>query len=170
MVRRRSGFKLTGVDYRARIVLMWINGVSPHEIAQKTETSVSTVYRWIRRWRRESNFTLRDYNCFPGIIPRVPDPLDAQPNSTPFPAIMVDVAHIFQVCCTQNTPLYGFLKTDKNYCTPAFNECNLGCIATTSGLKRNESNNKAKNSLSEHPGASWRWWLTTIYPSLPSVL
>ncbi|XP_053643873.2 glutamate receptor 4-like [Cherax quadricarinatus] len=54
MVQRRA-FKPTGVDDRMRFVMMWVEGMSARDIALQTGSSVSTVYRWIRRWQRDGN-------------------------------------------------------------------------------------------------------------------
>lgn len=38
---------------RARIVWMWLTGMSAREISVYTGASVSTVYRWVHRWNEE---------------------------------------------------------------------------------------------------------------------
>lgn len=45
----------TNLTDRVRFVWMWISGMSARAIAQETGTSVTTVCRWIQRWRQEGN-------------------------------------------------------------------------------------------------------------------
>lgn len=52
---RQYPFRPTGLDERARFVWMWVEGLSVRMIAQQTGTSVTTVYRWIRRWQQEGH-------------------------------------------------------------------------------------------------------------------
>lgn len=43
----------TGINNRSRIVWMWMAGVSARDIALHNGFSLSTVYRWVRRWKKE---------------------------------------------------------------------------------------------------------------------
>lgn len=52
---RNQVFRPTGLRERAEFVWLWVEGWSARAIAQHTGTSVTTVYRWIRRWQREGN-------------------------------------------------------------------------------------------------------------------
>lgn len=54
--------KTTNITQRSKIVWMWISGQSARCIAQETHTSVSTVYRWIRRWEREGSVSTKPRN------------------------------------------------------------------------------------------------------------
>lgn len=54
--------KTTNISQRTKIVWMWISGQSARYIAQETHTSVSTVYRWIRRWEREGSVSTKPRN------------------------------------------------------------------------------------------------------------
>lgn len=47
---------------RVRIVWMWLDGMSVKETAHLTGASVSTVYRWIRRWREEGTVESKKYH------------------------------------------------------------------------------------------------------------
>ncbi|XP_066984733.1 uncharacterized protein [Macrobrachium rosenbergii] len=47
--------KLAVLCGRTKMVCMWVGGMSARAIAQETGTSVTTVYRWIRRWQKEGN-------------------------------------------------------------------------------------------------------------------
>ncbi|KAK3886355.1 hypothetical protein Pcinc_004591 [Petrolisthes cinctipes] len=58
-MRFRNPFRPTGLRERAKIVLLWVEGWSVRAIAQHTGTSVTTVYRWIRRWQKEGNVKTR---------------------------------------------------------------------------------------------------------------
>lgn len=55
----RQPNKTTNTTERARMVWMWMGGQSARDIAQETGASVSTVYRWIRRWEQEGNIHTR---------------------------------------------------------------------------------------------------------------
>lgn len=57
---QRNSFRPTGLRERAWIVWLWVEGWSVRVIAQHTGTSVTTVYRWIRRWEREGNVETRN--------------------------------------------------------------------------------------------------------------
>lgn len=45
----------TNLADRSRFVWMWAGGMSARAIAQETGASVTTICRWIRRWRREGH-------------------------------------------------------------------------------------------------------------------
>lgn len=49
----------TDLADRSRFVWMWRSGMSARAIAQKTGASVTTICRWIRRWRREGHINTR---------------------------------------------------------------------------------------------------------------
>lgn len=55
----RQPSRTTNTTQRARMVWMWVGGQSARTIAQATGASVSTVYRWIRRWEQEGNIHTR---------------------------------------------------------------------------------------------------------------
>lgn len=55
----RQPCKTTDTTQRARMVWMWVGGQSARSIARETGASVSTVYRWIRRWEQEGNVHTR---------------------------------------------------------------------------------------------------------------
>lgn len=46
---------------RASYVQLWMSGMSARAIARRSKTSVTTVCRWIKRWRLEGNLTKK--NC-----------------------------------------------------------------------------------------------------------
>ncbi|KAK4309809.1 hypothetical protein Pmani_018570 [Petrolisthes manimaculis] len=56
---RQQVFRPTGLEERAEIVWLWVEGWSVKAIAQYTGTSITTVYRWIRRWQKEGNVSDR---------------------------------------------------------------------------------------------------------------
>ncbi|KAK3878422.1 hypothetical protein Pcinc_017006 [Petrolisthes cinctipes] len=56
---RHQVFRPTGLEERAEIVWLWVEGWSVKAIAQHTGTSITTVYRWIRRWQKEGNVSDR---------------------------------------------------------------------------------------------------------------
>ena len=55
----QRNFRPTGLEERAHLVWLWVAGRSVHTIALLTGTSVTTVYRWIRRWQREGHVNSR---------------------------------------------------------------------------------------------------------------
>lgn len=66
----RQRLHLTSDWERARFVLMWAEGMSLRAIARHTGASVTTVYRWIRRWQYEGHVNtrpriFRSLNCHP---------------------------------------------------------------------------------------------------------
>lgn len=52
-------FKPTESLERAGFVWLWASGVPVRDIAVRSRTSVTTVYRWIRRWQREGHVNTR---------------------------------------------------------------------------------------------------------------
>lgn len=57
--------RATGSWERASFVWMWVSGMSLRAIARRTGASVTTVYRWIRRWQREGHVFTRARGCKP---------------------------------------------------------------------------------------------------------
>lgn len=55
----RRHARATGTQERATFVWMWLEGMSLRAIARHTGASVTTVYRWIRRWQREGHVNTR---------------------------------------------------------------------------------------------------------------
>lgn len=49
------------VAERARIVWMWLLGVSARDISFQTGASISKVYRWIRRWQDTGTVETKTY-------------------------------------------------------------------------------------------------------------
>ncbi|XP_071540847.1 uncharacterized protein [Panulirus ornatus] len=176
MVRRRLAFKPTGVDDRARIVLMWADGVSPRDIAQEAETSVSTVYRWIRRWRKEGNVHSRRCRCLLGVVPGELDPVDVQTNSSPLPVSLADIAKTLKVYYRPDTLRHGFSGREGNCCMPTFTDCmdlrninhdvpySLGYTNLSPDSRRYVSRNESRNLFPVHPRAQWCWRLTPQHP------
>lgn len=46
---------MLSVGRRIRIVSLWLEGLTAQDISVKSGVSVSTVYRWIRRWQKEGS-------------------------------------------------------------------------------------------------------------------
>lgn len=61
----RRRVRSTGSWERACFVWMWVGGMSLRAIARRTGASVTTVYRWIRRWQREGHVFTRARGCKP---------------------------------------------------------------------------------------------------------
>lgn len=50
-MQRQSLSKIIVHAFRTRMIWLWLAGLSAREIACYTGASVSTVYRWVRRWQ-----------------------------------------------------------------------------------------------------------------------
>lgn len=61
MDRRRTNSQQV-VAERSKIVLLWMGGTSAKLISKQTGASLSTVYRWIRRWQEEGSVKTRPYH------------------------------------------------------------------------------------------------------------
>lgn len=62
----REGTNFTNVLVkRARIVHLWQKGTAVRTISRKTGASITTVYRWIRRWQEEGTLKTRPYRKRP---------------------------------------------------------------------------------------------------------
>lgn len=60
-------FKPTESHERAWFVWLWALGVPVRDIAVRSHTSVTTVYRWIRRWQREGHVNTRPRSGRPPV-------------------------------------------------------------------------------------------------------
>nr|XP_053643775.1 uncharacterized protein LOC128696520 [Cherax quadricarinatus] len=112
MVQRRA-FKPTDMDDRLKIVLLWMKGTTVRDIALKTGSSVSTVYRWIKRWQREGNIY--------GSGRRIPMSVPA--NLPPLPNTVMDLTQAFVICCSPNMCLNEFHRREDSYWSPSFSHC-----------------------------------------------
>ncbi|KAG7162328.1 putative Glutamate receptor-like 76 [Homarus americanus] len=54
-MERRRRARPTDLADRVLIVQLWMDGMSNRVIARATGCSVTTVWRWIKRWKREGN-------------------------------------------------------------------------------------------------------------------
>ena len=52
---------LAVIAARRWVVWLWLRGVSAMAISQQTGVSLSTVYRWVRRWHEEGSVEARPY-------------------------------------------------------------------------------------------------------------
>lgn len=52
----------TLVAARACIVWLWLDGASARAISRQTGASLSTVYRWVRRWQEEGTVETKPYH------------------------------------------------------------------------------------------------------------
>lgn len=55
----------TVVAERAKIVRLWLQGATARAISQETGASLSTVYRWVRRWQQEGTVRARAFHKKP---------------------------------------------------------------------------------------------------------
>ncbi|KAK3875538.1 hypothetical protein Pcinc_019587 [Petrolisthes cinctipes] len=58
---RISRHKRTLKSDREVIIRMWLEGTSARDISIKTGISISTIHRWVRRWREEGTVDTRSY-------------------------------------------------------------------------------------------------------------
>lgn len=73
--------KATNLDDRAVFVWKWVCGRSVRTIAYETGSSMTTVSRWIRRWKREGNVNTR---------PRPGRPCSSKSRLAACPAAVLD--------------------------------------------------------------------------------
>lgn len=59
-MRNQSLNKMMLSVFRKRMVWLWLAGMSAREISCCTGASVSTVYRWVRRWQAGSSLEAKD--------------------------------------------------------------------------------------------------------------
>lgn len=59
IMKRLHKFQPTTEDERILFVLLWRCGLTARDISQKSGVSVTTVCRWLRRWRYEGSVSTR---------------------------------------------------------------------------------------------------------------
>lgn len=116
-MRQRNSFHPTGLRERAWIVWLWVEGWSVRFIAQHTGTSVTTVYRWIRRWEREGNVETRN--------------MSGRPRSSPWIRKMGNKLGS-HTCISSNKS--STLNSHPNDITLRFQSTQEDCLATFSNL------------------------------------
>lgn len=84
-------FRKTSFAERVRFVWLWQRGLSFRAIAKRTETSATTVRRWVRRW--QSKFDLRSKKSqvslqHPLSYRMFADPLKVYQHSSSSPMIL----------------------------------------------------------------------------------
>lgn len=65
--KRRGRRRQADVNARLRMVWLWLAGLSVREVSCHMRVSVTTVYRWVRRWQEEGTVKTRSYrraSCF----------------------------------------------------------------------------------------------------------
>ncbi|XP_071540828.1 glutamate receptor 4-like [Panulirus ornatus] len=113
MARGRA-LKPTSADDRAQFVLMWVEGVSARDIAVETGASVSTVYRWIRRWQRDGSISTRRRRCVSRMITQIKVPRNTRATNSPLPNTSMDT------CRKTNTYPGGSPRKKEEYLTHAY--------------------------------------------------
>ncbi|XP_068216613.1 probable glutamate receptor [Palaemon carinicauda] len=85
-MRRRIRITHTDMSERTRFIWMWASGLSVRDIARHTGSSVSTIYKWIRRWKKDGSIHTKN-RWHPRAIavgcPEVPTPLEAATGICP---------------------------------------------------------------------------------------
>ncbi|XP_045124108.1 uncharacterized protein LOC123512028 [Portunus trituberculatus] len=61
MERRQSLSKMIVHAFRTRMIWLWLAGLSAREISCCTGASVSTVYRWLRRWQAGDSLEIKNF-------------------------------------------------------------------------------------------------------------
>lgn len=61
LMDQRATRYIASVASRRWIVWLWLRGASAMAISQQTGVSLSTVYRWVRRWHEEGSVEARPY-------------------------------------------------------------------------------------------------------------
>lgn len=61
MNAKRKHKRQADVHSRARMVWLWLAGLSVREISFHMHVSITTVYRWVRRWQEEGSVETRPY-------------------------------------------------------------------------------------------------------------
>lgn len=59
---RRSPY---GEEIRSKTIMLWKQRMPPCKIARDVNVSLTTVYRWIRRWKQDGSMRLRPRNGRP---------------------------------------------------------------------------------------------------------
>lgn len=79
---KRRGFRHTRTlrSERQIMIRMWLMGVSSRVISHATGISVSTVHRWVRRWREEGTVETRPYRRESKPPPPPPSPSPPPPS------------------------------------------------------------------------------------------
>lgn len=61
MLAKTARRRQADVHARIRMVWLWLAGLSVREISCHMHVSVTTVYRWVRRWQDEGTVKTRSY-------------------------------------------------------------------------------------------------------------
>lgn len=119
---------------RTSLVAMWETGMTARGIAQETRVSVTTVYRWIRRWHMEGHLGNRPRGGRPRITSREEDEaIKAAVGQRPL-RTAVDIARSLRLSCNLRTiqrrlreaEVQHFAATEKGRLTKCNREHRLG--------------------------------------------
>lgn len=96
MERQRSRNR-TLIAERVRLVWMWLTGLSVQQISSETGASVTTVYRWLRRWQEEGTLQTKSYRRAPRrrVRTSTTTPEYTTPQPKPMPKAPI-IFHTFQ--------------------------------------------------------------------------
>uniref|UniRef100_A0A0P4WAP5 Insertion element IS150 protein InsJ-like helix-turn-helix domain-containing protein n=1 Tax=Scylla olivacea TaxID=85551 RepID=A0A0P4WAP5_SCYOL len=89
-------FRPTEGHERAGFVWLWASGMPVRDIAVRSGTSVTTVYRWIRRWQREGHVNTRPRSGRPPVSTTPTHNLPPLTNSSPASCVPVPVLLLTQ--------------------------------------------------------------------------
>ncbi|XP_045102571.1 uncharacterized protein LOC123498994 [Portunus trituberculatus] len=119
-------FRPTEGHERAEFVWLWASGMPVRDIAVRSGTSVTTVYRWIRRWQREGHVNTRPRSGRPPVSTTPTQNLSPLTNSSPGATTCVPVPVLF---LTQDAALPGMqslvYQTPAPLYAPPVSECSL---------------------------------------------
>ena len=109
-------FRYTRIQERARIVWMWAYKIPARTIAREIGMSVSSVYKWIQRWRQEGTVNTRPRSRRPRLssLKDRKSINDATKNRNCNMAVQEDPSHLLtsndQECLLQHSGSYSAFK------------------------------------------------------------
>lgn len=141
-------FGPTDLQERARIVWMWVCGIPVRTIARDTRISVTTVYRWIRRWRKEGHVNTKPRSGRPRLA-SLRNKASAQhvlEKDKNFTSVLDDLPRPFACWWDDRAPA-KYLERDVHW--------SLQHHDTLSAFKKYQSRNQEKNEHLEQRSNLW---------------
>lgn len=117
-MRSQRASRPTGIGDRARFVWLWVRGMSAGTIAQETGTSVTTVYRWLRRWRRHGSIDSVPRSGRPRITSREEDAAIVHTAKSLSLLTLDEIKRTLQLKCSSKTILRRLQENSLSCCQP----------------------------------------------------